>query len=789
LKISELWLREWVNPVVSRTELAVELTMAGLEVEGVYPVAASFQGVIVAHVVTTAPHPNADKLTLCQVDAGTLGILPVVCGAANVRPGLKVALARVGAELPNQFIIKSAKLRGEASEGMLCSTSELGFEDCTDGILELPADAPIGEDLRTYFSLDDACFDINLTPNRADCLSVLGVAREVAAKHRLPIQYPLVPELIVTAISTPSIHIATPSFCPRYCGRVIRGLSTHVDTPLWMKERLRRASIRSIHPVVDVMNYVMMEYGQPMHAFDLRQLNGTITVREAQIGETLTLLDEKTVTLDPKTVVIADDEKPLAIAGIMGGLSSAVSVETTDVFLECAFFTPQAIAGVARKYGLCTDSSQRFERGVDPALQGLALARATDLLLNILGGEAGPVVELCAPEYLPSMRTIPFRPAKVTQMTGVLLDDATCFELLTALGLEVDRSHPLWQVNVPTYRFDLALEVDLVEEVIRLYGYDQLDTGSSLLTGPSRPVLKSCDGIGQYFSSRGYHEMISYSFVDPMLQSFIYPDDDGMTIVNPISAELSVMRQGLWPGLLSAMVYNHHRQQATIQLFEQGVVFKKEGAVVREVQMVGGLLSGVVGHLNWAEPTRSYDFFDLKGDVTAWLMMQRVVSIAFKAEPHPALHPGQSAAVIVNGEAVGFMGLLHPQLAESLDLDETVFLFEISLDKLLSHRAHFEKISKYPQIRRDLSLRVPSELPVSCIQEAISQVIPAAILKSIDVFDVYQGAGIPPDQKSIGVALTLQDAQGTLVDETVLPLIDAVLEKLQRDFSISLRDS
>lgn len=791
MKVSELWLREWVNPSLDEQQLAALLTMAGLEIDAVSPVAGEFNGVVVGHVINTKPHPQADKLTLCEVNAGSDQILKVVCGASNVRPGLKVALARIGAKLPGDFVIKESTLRGELSQGMLCSMSELGLAEHSDGIMELDENAPIGVDIRDYLSLNDWILDVDLTPNRADCFSVLGVAREIAALTQSPLK--ALPNQIVqpTVDESLIVKLQAPEACSHYCGRVIRGINRHASTPVWMIERLRRAGIRPIHPVVDVTNYVMLELGQPMHGFDLNALQGEISVRFAKSGETLELLDGQEISLNENVLVIADKEKALAMAGIMGGEVSAVQENTTDIFLESAFFNPITIAGVARSYGLCTDSSQRYERGVDPQLQLLALERATKLLQEVVGGSAGPV-SIAKSEFLPKRDKIVFDPARVKQITGLDVTESEMMTMLEGLGMHVDKNSSLWQVSVPSHRFDISLDVDLVEEITRLYGYDKLP-GSKMVAevqaGTINPLESLATRISQLFISRGYHETISYSFVDPEVQEALYPDVKTMQLLNPISSELSQMRVGMWPGLLASMIHNVHRQQTAIKFFETGVIFDLTEGTLKEHPCVAGLLTGEYGSLNWGEKAGKFDFYDLKGDLQALFTLLQLNDVQFVAAEHPALHPGKSARITIASQDIGWCGVLHPRVADALDVPDEVVLFELHLSPLVKKTTpRYQQISKFPQIRRDLSLLVNNEISAAQIENVVREVVDSERLKSFDVFDVYTGETIPEGKKSLAIALTLQDDKRTMVDTEINAIISAIIKRLNEEFAIILRD-
>lgn len=793
MKLSMMWLRKWVACQLTEQELADQLTMAGLEVDSVTPVAGAFTQVVVAEVLATRRHPDADKLTLCEVNANTDKILNIVCGAANVRPGIKVALAKVGAKLPGGITIKESKLRGELSQGMLCSVSELGLAEQSDGIMELDANAPVGTDLREYLGLDDYVLDIDLTPNRADCFSVLGIAREVAALNKLPMKALEITTLTPAIDDVLSVNVVHTQACPRYTGRVIRGINSNASTPLWMAESLRRCGIRLIHPIVDITNYVMMELGQPMHAFDLSEIDGAINVRFAHDKEQLLLLDGQDVVLNDKVLVIADDKKALGLAGVMGGEHSSVKENTKDIFLESAFFSPQHIAGVARKFSLSSDSSQRFERGVDPYLQVKALERATALVLEIAGGQAGPVIECVDNEFVPKKVSIKFDSSKVRRLTGLDISVQEMKELLESIGLQCTKvDNAVFDVQVPTHRFDLLLDVDLVEEIIRLYGYDHVTAqpmSAEVRAGKPSDNERIGAMLTSWFKARGYHETISYSFVDPEVQEELYPGKEFMRLLNPISSELSQMRAGLWPGLIASMVHNVHRQQNSIQLFEIGVVFDLEQDKLSERACIAGLLMGEKGALNWSEATRTFDFFDLKGDLQSLFNTLKLTEVTFVPKEHNALHPGQSAAIIIGNEHAGWVGTLHPRITDALDLQCDVVLFELDVKKLINfNEMRYRPISKYPQIRRDLSFLVDNQVSSLDIENVVHSNIKENWLKAFDIFDVYTGTGIPEGKKSLAISLLLQDDGRTLVDSEINSLISAIIESLETKFSIILRD-
>lgn len=792
MKICEAWLREWINPSVSADELAAQLTMAGLEVDSVSPVAGQFNSIVVAKVLEATSHPQADKLTICSIDFGAEKPIQVICGASNVRAGLRVALALPGASLPNGMKIKETKLRGELSQGMLCSVSELGLQESSEGILELPDDAPLGVDIREYMVLNGSILDIDLTPNRTDCFSLLGVAREVATLNQLPFNARSYASQQPSHDEKLDVYLDEPQACPQYYGRVICDLDPHATTPFWMLERLRRAGIRPIHPVVDVTNYVMIELGQPMHAFNKQTLDGSIHVRYSQKGETLVLLDSQAVNLQEGTLLIADEAKPLAIAGVMGGSESAIQDGVTDIFLESAFFNPRLMAGVARRYGLCTESSQRFERGVDPAIQVHAIEYATALILSIAGGKVGPLVLTQVPSELPPVNNIDFYPSHVERLTGVVVAESDMLSTLRRLGMTVDAESLPWKITSPSHRFDIALDVDIVEEIIRIYGYDKISTQPMVLTlqpGVVEPLELLTQKMGLTLSSRGYHEIISYTFADPDIQQAICPDAKPLTLLNPISQELSQMRTSLWPGLIASLVYNSNRQQSLIKIFESGVIFDNSDDILKEKACIAGLIAGEVGTLNWCELTRPLDFYDLKGDVQTLLASLNIDDLYYVEASHPGLHPGQSAQIFMGDLCIGWIGSLHPQLMDALDLSLDVVMFEIMLDKLVKKKRHlYKKISKFPSVRRDLSFLIGREVSAGAVEKAVRATVGNDWLKGFDVFDIYSGESIPADKKSLAIALTLQDDHRTLVDDEIKQVIDAIIKKLNHDFSILLRD-
>ena len=792
MKFSEQWLREWVNPAISTEALAHQLTMAGLEVEAVDPVAGDFSKVVVGEVLKVEPHPDADKLRVCQVNVGAKAPLNIVCGAANVREGLHVPVAMVGAVLPGDFKIKKSKLRGVPSHGMLCSSKELGLSEQAEGLMELPTDAPLGEDVRVYLQLDDHSIELGLTPNRGDCLSLTGIAREVGVLNQAEISAPDMPAQPAVIDDTFPVTLEAEGDCPHYVGRVIRGIDPTAQTPQWMQEHLRRSGLRSLGPVVDVTNYVLLELGQPMHAFDLGKLQGGIHVRHAVAGEKVTLLDEQTVELEAGTLVIADESAPVAMAGIMGGSASAVSDKTQDIFLESAYFNPLTIAGRARGYGLHTDSSHRFERGVAPDLQVPAMERATKLLLEIMGGKAGPVIEVTATEHMPVRATITLREARISRVLGASVPSDTVSGILSRLGMAVKRNKAGWQVTPPAFRFDLGIEEDLIEEIGRIYGYDNLpsSTPSVHLQMPARPEGRvELDRIKSMLVDLGYAEAITYSFVDPKLQQLLDPERDPIALANPISADMGVMRTSLWPGLVQAMQYNLNRQQNRLSLFECGLKFLKQDSEIKQEMMVAGVLTGSRNPAHWDMESESVDFFDIKGHVESLLDLTGLATeFRFQLELNPVLHPGQSAAIYRHDRVVGWLGALHPSVEQALGLSQGAYVFEIEAAALTEGRVPaFTPVSRYPSIRRDIALvvdqAVSADEVIDCIHLSASE-----YLTNIELFDVYVGEGIDSGRKSLALGLTLQDLSRTLKDNEVEQELEQILGILNKKLGATLRE-
>jgi len=795
MKFSEKWLRSWVDPRITTSELCDQLTMAGLEVDGVEPAAGTFSDVVVARVESLEKHPDADKLNVCQVFDGK-ETLQIVCGAANVRAAMLVPLARIGAVLPGAsekepLVIKAAKLRGVASSGMLCSEKELGIAESADGLMELPNDALPGTGLRDYLELDDNIIEIDLTPNRGDCLSISGLARELGALNQCTVNAQPCKPVKATIKDTVKVTLSADKACTHYAGRVIQNIDVTAASPLWMIERLRRSGIRSLGAVVDITNYVMLELGQPMHAFDLAMLDGGIDVRFAKPAEKITLLDGKSIELDSETLVIADNSRSLALAGVMGGENSGVSGTTRAVFLESAFFVPEVIAGKARSFGLHTDSSHRFERGVDPALQVAALERATELLLSICGGDAGPVIETGKVDHPVARSAIKLRSDRIKRVLGIEFAASEVTDILQRLGMQVKADKNGWSVIAPSFRFDIAIEADLLEELVRVYGYNNIPRSHlayrmQMQAQPERQ--QSLAMVRQTLVDRGYFEAITYSFVDPGFQKILDPEAEPVALANPISSEMSVMRTTLWPGLVQAMRHNLNRQQNRVRLFESGLCFHgQQGPLPEQKPRIAGVICGELQPQQWGEPARMIDFFDIKSDVEA-LLAKQAGEVSFVAKSHPALHPGQCASVLLAGQAIGWLGALHPTAQRALDIDQAVYVFELELESVLSvSLPAFHALSRFPEVRRDLAVVVAEETRVGDLVAAI-RVSASSLLKEVLVFDIYTGKGVESGRKSVALGLILQDFSRTLTDHEVEAEIETVVATLKQKFAATLRE-
>jgi phenylalanyl-tRNA synthetase beta chain len=788
MKISEKWLREWVNPQLTTDELIAQITMAGLEVESVESVAGEFHSVVVAEIIEIAPHPDADKLRVCQVNCGDASLVQVVCGAANARVGIKIPFAKVGAVLPGDLKIKEAKLRGVPSFGMLCGASELGMEDKVDGLMELAASAPVGVDIREYLQLDDKILEVDLTPNRGDCLSVLGLARDIGVLNKLDIAMPVIPLIPAVHQEIFPVKIEAGDDCPRYVGRVIKGVDLSQATPLWMVEKLRRSGIRSIDAVVDVTNYVLLELGQPMHAFDLAELNEQIVVRKSRIGEKLVLLDGTELELKPHSLLIADAKTPLALAGIMGGKNSGVSENTRDILLESAFFEPQKIAGRARSYGLHTDSSHRFERGVDYAQQVRAIERATALLLEIVGGEAGPVNEVAS--GLSRSKTTKLTRQRLDQVLGLVLPASEITDILQRLGMVVQQQEDGWLCEIPTYRFDISIEADLIEEIARIHGYNNLPTRQLRVPVEFRQRKESVSSLSRVrhqLLALGYQEAITYTFIEPKLQA-LFSEEQPISVTNPISTDMSVMRTSLLPGLVSVLLHNVNRQQTRVRLFESGLQFHQTANTIDQTKHIAGLIYGAREQEGWINNSGLVDFYDIKGDVESIFQACSRSNVQFVKGVHHALHPGQTAYVEADGQIMGVIGALHPEVTKTLGITGSIFVFELSLESVLEGKVpKFKALSKFPQVRRDIAVIVDQAVQSHEIIDLARQNAGSWLQECI-IFDVYSGQGIKEGQKSIAVGMTFQHPERSLNDEEIQIIIDKVVTALRDKVNALLRN-
>ena len=784
MKFSEAWLRTLVDPDLSSEELSDVLTMAGLEVEALESVAPAFHGVVVAEVLEVDKHPNADHLKVCRVNVGETQSLTIVCGAANVEAGVKVPCARIGAVLPpnrdneNGFTIKQAKVRNVDSFGMLCSAKELGLAEESEGLWLLPGGAPVGKSLREYLELDDKLFTLKLTPNRSDCSGMIGVAREVAALTGSALK-PLDIRVIPATLSKKQpVNVQDAKACPLYCGRLLRGVNTSAVTPAWILRRLERSGLRGINAVVDVTNYVMLELGQPLHAFDEAKLAGAITVRKAHKGESLVLLNEQTVTLDEEVLVIADDARVLALAGIMGGQGSGVDAGTKDVFLESAFFDPGEIAGKARRFGLATDSSFRFERGVDFAATRWAMERTTQLLLEICGGKAGPISEVRG--HLPDRVPIALRRSRVERVLGITLNNKQIANLLDRLGFEYTANSDDYRVTPPSFRFDLSIEADLIEELARLHGYDNipaLPPLAALTMLPSGETQRPLDHFRKILVARDYHEIVSYAFVDAQTERDLCGNERPVALQNPIASNLAVMRSSLIGGLVDALRFNLNRKQTRVRLFEAGACFEKTGDEYMQRQRLSGLACGDAKPEQWGSASRAVDFYDVKADIET-LFAPR--ALRFVAASHPALHPGRSAQIYCDERLAGWIGELHPQWQQQYDIARTCVWFEVETDELTRVGVpSMREIAKFLPIRRDLAVVVDEDIPVQILLEAM-QNVSSPYVAEVGLFDVYRGKGVEQGKKSLAFRVLLKDTHKTLTDSEIEPIIAQLVTALQK---------
>lgn len=792
MKFSESWLREWVNPSATTAELVEQLTMAGLEVDGIENVAGQFTGVVVGQILEAEQHPDADKLRVCKVLGPNEETHTVVCGAANARVGIKIPFAMIGAKLPGDFKIKKAKLRGVESFGMLCGQTELEAGDDDSGLWELPEEAPVGSNLREYLNLDDQVIEVDLTPNRSDCLGLKGLAREVGVLFRSDVKEPQFSKVSVGNDRQVSVAITAEDACPKYVGRVIEDVDATLQSPLWLQEKLKRSDIRPLDAIVDVTNYVLLELGQPMHAFDLDKLEGGINVRLAKSGEQLALLNEQTIELNDTSLVIADDSGPLALAGVMGGASTSVTSTTTNIFLEAAFFNPVMLAGKARNYGLHTDSSHRFERGVDYDLAEQAIERATQLIIDIAGGKAGPLVQVVAEPHMPAQKTIHLRRARIERGLGFAIPDTEVVDILTRLGLQLEsETSDGWKFLVPSYRFDVAIEADLLEELARIYGYNNLPTTTNLIPQvlPTKSESRvDRDLLANQLVARDYNEVITYSFIDPeMHQRFFGESEEVVELLNPISADLSVMRISLLPGLVKTLVSNVNRQHNRVRIFERGLRFNPIEGGVSQKDGIAGLMYGEAKVQSWLAAKGDVDFYDVKGDLSSLLA---VGEQAFEFEPIsdlPYMHPGQTAAVLQKGKRVGYLGALHPELVKGLGLSKSAYVFELDIEPLLeANIPSFVGISRYPEVERDLAFVVDANTPAGKMLKSIEEVA-GENMKQLKVFDIYSGEGIDSERKSIAFHLTFQHSSRTLNEDEVNAAIEAVVKQLEGKFGAALR--
>jgi len=784
------WLKQWVAVELDAEQLAEKLTAAGLEVDSVSPVAGEFTDVVVAMIEDCQPHPNADKLVLCTVNDGGENRLQVVCGAPNARAGILVPLARVGASIGPDFKIKRAKLRGVDSFGMLCSARELGLSDDHSGLMELPSDAPVGTSLREYLALDDSAIEVDLTPNRADCLSIRGLAQDVSAScaaEFIGLDIQAVPATVDDQIP---IRLESPADCPRYVGRIIRGINQNAQTPLWMVETLRRCGLRSISPVVDVTNFVLLELGQPMHAFDMDKLTDEIIVRRGQENEKLVLLDGSEVELDSEVLAICDRSGPVAIAGIMGGLDSGVTEPTTNILFESAYFKPATIMGKARAYGIHTDASHRFERGVDPQGQVAAMERATALLIDITGGEPGPVLVAEEQAMIPRNQPVTLRLARLNAVVGLEFEKEAVHDILLRLGMDISWDEGSWTVTAPSSRFDIEIEEDLIEEVARIYGYDEIPEAppsGQLAPGSTGGHRVSLEQVRESLCAAGYQEAINYSFIDRNQLAIVHHDQEVLPLANPLSADMDVMRTTLLPGLLGALARNTRRQQNRVRLFETGVAFL-QGEIMNESMRVAAVATGDALPEQWGETTRPLDFFDIKGDVERLFSLRgQTWPPVFRKGDLPWMHPGASSVVLLNERAIGWCGAVHPKVLKALDIKISVFAFEMDLDLLLQREVPFAKdISRFPSVRRDLALLLPNEVTYHQVRECIIASA-GSLLEKVVVFDVYQSENLKKGYKSLAIGLIFKNVSSTLKDEEVDPVIETVVSDLENLLDAQLR--
>lgn len=793
MKISENWLRTWVNPAIDSEKLSDQLTMLGLEVDDLSPAAKPFTGVVVGEVLTVEQHPDADRLRVTTVNIGSGEPLQIVCGAPNVRAGMKAPVATIGAVLPGDFKIKKGKLRGVESQGMLCGASEIDLEDKIDGLLELPADAPVGVNVREYLDLDDNVIDISITPNRGDCFSIRGIAREIGVINQLPVTAPEIKEVAATLADEKKVVVETEG-CARYLGRVIKNVNTKAPTPEWMERALVRAGIRQHSILVDITNYVLMELGQPLHAFDGGKVQGSVHVRQAKAGEKLVLLNEQEVELQDDVMVIADDEKALAIAGIMGGLSSSVTDETTEIFLESAFFAPLHIAGRARRFGLHTDASQRYERGVDFELPMIAMHRASQLIAELAGGEFGPIIVAEKSELLPKREAIELEQAQVDQLLGYTVESDFITDALTRLGCEVTvKAEGQWSVVPPSHRYDMAIYQDLIEEVARIHGYDNIQISLPVIDVKLAKYEDQFEltQLRQTAVTLGYQEAISFSFADLKLEKQLNPAVNPLALANPISSDLAVMRSTLLSSLIPCVQYNVNRQQNRVRFFELGLRFDYQNAAsihdLKQIPTFALIATGSRTPETWHGKAQPMDFFDFKGDIEEMLAAARL-NVEYVRSERSWLHPGQSAEILVDGRSIGYLGRLHPSLEDELDL-ATTWVAELDQSAVLqTYVSNFTELSRFPSVRRDIALLISDKINVSEIQGLIEKT-GGELLGSTWLFDVYTGQGVEEGKRSLAFALLWQHPSRTLEDAEIKSGMDNILQVLENTYQATLRAS
>jgi phenylalanyl-tRNA synthetase beta chain len=788
MKISENWLREWVNPKVSTDELVEQLTMLGLEVDDTLPAAGDFTNVVIAKIVAMEKHPDADKLNVCQVDAGTGENLQIVCGAPNARVGLVAPLAMIGAVLPGNFKIKKSKLRGLESNGMLCSNVELGLSDDHSGLLELSQDAPIGQDIRDYLDLNDTIIDIDLTPNRADCFCVKGIAIDVACLNEISVTQPVINTVEPEIDEKIAVTLNATKQCPRYISRVINNIDNNKETPVWMQEKLRRSGIRSIHPVVDVTNYVMLEQGQPMHGFDKSAIKGSINVKMATKGDEFTLLDGKQVKLDESYLMIADDSNYLAIAGVMGGLDSGVTETTTNIVLESAYFDPATIMGKSRDLGIHTESALRFERGVDPQLQEQAMQRATQLIIDICGGQVGQINESKAELEIPQVTEITLSKDKLARVLGFEVPVDQVSSILKGLTMQVDYAEDVWKVVAPSSRFDMEIEEDLIEEVVRIVGYDKMPatnlfTESTVISLPEEMISHNL--IKTQLTTIGYQEAINYSFVSAKQLADFSLSANSIPLKNPLTEEFAVMRTSLLPGMMETVKYNLRRQNDSLKLFETGYVFEQGEAISQEDKLIA-ICTGKRHSEHWGLGKELVDYFDCKGDLEV-LLDNCKTDYEFAQSKHDFLHPGRQASVVLEGCCIGWIGQIHPEICRRIGIKKEVYAYELYIEKIQkSILPQFHDVSKYPSVRRDLALIVNDDISAQQITNLVASELGENLIETI-IFDEYQGDKIELGKRSLAIGLLLQQQNATFEDKDVDKLISKVVSSMKEQLSVEIR--